>query len=148
MYTKPSVDDLIEGVSRTLQQVLLPLIKDRPDAAQTVPPVLATLERITEEWAKAVPNYVASNDDIEVTLADLAQSLESEPAGAQLRRLIDTLPPQPEWPHPHLLAERHRALKDALTEAMVILDLPAGPVASPAIQEADTKVLQLLRRFS
>ena len=48
MYTKPSVDDLIEGVSRTLQQVLLPLIKDRPDAAQTVPPVLATLERITE----------------------------------------------------------------------------------------------------
>jgi len=148
MYTKPSVDDLIEGVSRTLQQVLLPLIKDRPDAAQTVPPVLATLERITEEWAKAVPNYVASNEEFEVTLADLAQSLESEPAGAQLRRLIDTLPPQPEWPHPHLLAERHRALKDALTEAMVILDLPAGPDASAAIQEADTKVLQLLRRFS
>src|SRR5213082_963532 len=68
MYTKPSVDDLIEGVTRTLEQGLLPLLKDRPDAAQAIPPVVATLQRVTQEWAAAVSNLVASNDDIERTL--------------------------------------------------------------------------------
>ena len=65
MYTKPSVDDLIEGVTRTLEQGLLPLLKDRPDAAQAIPPVVATLQRVTQEWAAAVSNLVASNDDID-----------------------------------------------------------------------------------
>ena len=50
--TKPSVDNLIEGVSRTLEQGLLPLTKDSPPAAQAVPPVVVTLQRITEEGAE------------------------------------------------------------------------------------------------
>ena len=148
MYTKPSVDDLIEGVSRTLQQGLLPLLKDNPGAAQTIPPVLASLERITQEWAAAVSNLVASNQDIERTLGELAESFAHEPVGAQLQQLLTALPADDAGLDPHLLAERHRQLKDVLVEAFVILDLPAGPDASPAIQDADTKVLQLLRRFS
>src|SRR4051812_27749684 len=147
MYTKPSVDDLLEGVSRTLQQVVFPLLDDVPDAQQMIAPSLAVLGRAASEWASVAANLVADNEDLEQSLSAIAAIVSGEPVASDVQRVIAALPAQPAGLGARELAERNVRLKEALIDLMGVLDLPAEPGASAAVQEADVQVRDLLRRL-
>lgn len=72
MYTKPSMDDLLEGVARTLEHEMFPLLDDRPDVQRTIGPLLAVLDGVTNEWSDRAPHLAEDNDDIVATLNAVA----------------------------------------------------------------------------
>jgi aminoglycoside phosphotransferase (APT) family kinase protein len=146
MYAKPSIDDLIEGVARTLQFEVFPRLADNPDAQTAFPAMLALLDRIGSEWSGMAGHFVADNDAIEQTLAAVAQTVESEPAGADVQRVIASLPAG-NGLAAGALADRNHALKNALIAVIEALDLPAAADASEAIRDADAQVRALLQRM-
>jgi aminoglycoside phosphotransferase (APT) family kinase protein len=147
MFTKPSVDELIEGVSRTLQQVVFPLLEDVPDAQQAIAPCVAVLGRAMSEWANVGADLVADNEDIDQTLSAIAATVAGEPVASDVQRVIAGLPAQPAGLCARDLAERNVRLKEGVIELMVVLDLPASRSASPTIHDADVQVRELLRRL-
>ena len=146
MFTKPSLTELLDGVSRTVEHVLSPALQGTP-AADVLPRVLALLDRVEIEWPTASGHLAEDNLDIEHTLQRIehltgagvaAAAGDGGAAGtgaAAHQRSTDEL------------AERNRALKAQLVKAMETLDLPAAPGDPTERVHADLEVRQLLSRL-
>jgi len=147
VITKPSVDDLLEGVMRTLEGVILPQLEGRPAAQAGMEPVLGVLARIANQWSADAVAFTEDSDDIEATLRSVVTLLRNGATAnfaAIVERSLAELPP----PHssPRALADRNNLMKSAVAAAIESLDLPAGPGAPQAIRQADTEIRALLRR--
>ena len=132
MFTKPSLSDLLDGVVKTAENVLLPALHGLP-AADVVTGLLMALDRVEAEWPITARHLIEDNLDIEHTLrriermtatgaATLAMSASvgesMRGAGGNGRDQLLSV---------HELAEDNRRLKGALVSAIEALDLPAGP---------------------
>jgi aminoglycoside phosphotransferase (APT) family kinase protein len=156
MITKPSIAELLEGVERTLEHVVLPELggSSVPDRLTGV---LMVLDRVAAEWDGVARHLAEDNHDIEQTLNQVARLTSGAPApGLSSESLLAMVPPvAPGRDHPtgdeHLsaldLAERNRRLKAALVWTMEALDLPPSPGARRDVLEADGLVRQLLSRM-
>jgi aminoglycoside phosphotransferase (APT) family kinase protein len=139
MITKPSLGELLEGIAKTAEDVLLPAL-EASSVAERVTAILMLLDRVGAEWPLAARCLADDNLDIEQTL----ERIEAIMAGAH--RLV---PAQPEEVprDAHELADRNRRLKAALVRTMAVLDLPAGPADPPERAAADGEIRQLLSRL-
>jgi aminoglycoside phosphotransferase (APT) family kinase protein len=148
VITKPSIDDLLEGVTRTLEGVILPQLEGRPAAQAGMEPVLGVLARIANQWSADAVAFTQDSDDIEATLRSVLALLRDDATAslaAGVERSLASLPlPQPS---PRALADRNNLLKSAVVSAIDSLDLPAGPEAPEPAQQADAAVRALLRRM-
>jgi aminoglycoside phosphotransferase (APT) family kinase protein len=131
MFTTPSLSELLEGVSKTAEDVLLPELADSPVADRLIE-VLMVLDRVSAEWSSAAHHFAADNDDIRETLARIGQPA---PHGEQAADGSAAS-----------LAAENRRLKAALIAAIEALDLPAAPGDPAARLDADLEVRRLLGR--
>ena len=154
MFTKPSLSDLLEGVSKTAENVLLPALADSP-AADAITGMLVVLDRVEAEWPIAARHLADDNLDIEHTLRRI-ERMAAPAAGLAARAMSAALTPRSEGAAAtdreyHLstleLAEHNRRLKDALIWTIEALDLPAAADDPPAVRHADLEVRQLLLRM-
>jgi aminoglycoside phosphotransferase (APT) family kinase protein len=152
MFTKPSLSELLSGVSKTVEEVVLPALGDSP-AADRITALLTVLDRIEAEWPVAAGCLAADNTDIEHTLRRLEQfapaGVRLEPVGGLMGGPGAQMQPaeHDDQQSAHELAEHNRLLKSALIRAMDALDLPADPDAPPTVHQADLEVRQLLLRM-
>jgi aminoglycoside phosphotransferase (APT) family kinase protein len=139
MITKPSLSELLEGITKTAEDVLLPALQGT-SVVERVTSILMLLDRIEAEWPMAARCLADDNLDIEQTLGRVERIVG--PAGGEL------LPPNgAPSTNVHELADRNRQLKAALVRTMEVLDLPAGPDDPPERAAADGEVRQLLSRL-
>src|SRR5688500_3070807 len=114
MFTKPSLADLIEGITANAERHVLPALDGAP-AAQLLVDSLATLDRLAAEWSAASANLVVDNDDLRETLARIGRPAPTVPTTGD--GIVDA----------GALAAENCALKSALVAAIEDLDLPASP---------------------
>jgi aminoglycoside phosphotransferase (APT) family kinase protein len=147
MITKPSLSELLEGIAKTTEHVLLPALEGST-VADRVTSILMVLDRIEAEWPLAATHLLEDNVDIELTLRRIERTVGS-------RSPVD-LVPRPTAPadgdhERHLsvdeLVQQNGLLKSALVSAMEVLDLPAGPHDAPERRRADEEVGLLLTRM-
>ena len=127
MYAKPSIDDLIEGVARTLQFEVFPRLADNPDAQTAFPAMLALLDRIGSEWSGMAGHFVADNEAIEQTLAAVARAVENEPAGADVQRVLASLPAGNGMAAGALAERNHYPAIDPLMSVSRVMPAVVGP---------------------
>lgn len=135
MFTKPSLADLIHGISANAEQVVLPALAGRPEA-QVLVDTLATLDRVAAEWSTTAALLAVDNGDIRATLTRIADGRSRaaqplDPAGSDVASLA---------------AENCR-LKSAVIALIEELDLPASADAPAALRDADRQVRELLARM-
>ena len=130
MFTTPSLSELLEGVSKTTEDVLLPALADSPVADRLIE-VLMVLDRVSAEWSTAAHHLAADNDDIRETLARIGHLTPDD----AVDRTADAL------------AVENRRLKAALITMIEALDLPTGPNDPPIRRDADHEVRELLGRM-
>ena len=85
MITKPSLADLIEGITANAERHILPALGGTP-AAQLLVDSLATLDRLAAEWSATSANLAADNDDIRDTLARIGRPVVRRRLGRRRRR--------------------------------------------------------------
>jgi aminoglycoside phosphotransferase (APT) family kinase protein len=153
MITKPSLSDLLEGVSKTAEEVLRPAMGDSP-VADVITGILVVLDRVEAEWPSTTRHLADDNLDIEHTLRRIARTAPSAGlAGGGMSAALtsdvhgDVANGREHQLSAHELAEHNRRLKDALVWAMGALDLPARADDPPAVRHADLEVRQLLLRM-
>jgi aminoglycoside phosphotransferase (APT) family kinase protein len=148
VITKPSLSELLEGVAKTAEHVLLPALAGT-SVTERVTSILMLLDRVDAEWPLAARHLIEDNLDIELTL----QRIERVVAA---RRSVDIarhggFPVTDGEREHHLsvhdLAEHNRRLKSALVWTMEALDLPVGPTDPSDLRDADQEVRQLLSRM-
>ena len=147
MYTKPSMDDLLEGVVRTLEHEVFPKLSEVPDAQRTIMPILAVLDRVGNEWSDMALHLLAENEDIHGTLTAVADGLDGEAEGAAVQRLLSSVTPDSPSMSARALAEHNRLLKSTVVDVMDALDVPALPGAKDALVEADAQLRGLALRI-
>jgi aminoglycoside phosphotransferase (APT) family kinase protein len=148
MYTRPSVDELLDGIRRTIERELLPLLADNPDAERFALPILEVVDRAMAEWPTRADAYLADVSALRDVLEELAYIARHEPSSTAVRRVVDALPTIPEGAVAGDLAEIDNVHKASLVEVMSLLDLPAGSEASPARQKADAFLVQALLDYA
>jgi aminoglycoside phosphotransferase (APT) family kinase protein len=148
VITKPSLSELLEGVAKTAEQVLLPALAGS-SVVERVTSMLMVLDRVEAEWPLTARHLVEDNLDIELTLqrierlvasrrsVDIARQGGFHSADGERERHLSALE----------LAEHNGRLKAALVWTMEALDLPAGPADAPDLREVDNEVRQLLARM-
>src|SRR5215207_5195734 len=152
MFTKPSLSELLEGVSKTAENVLLPALAGSP-AADAVTALLTVLDRVEAEWPTNARHLAEDNLDIEQTLrrmeraAPAGVAAQAMSAGFRLPSPGATGSEREHHLSAHELAEHNRRLKGALIWAIEALDLPAGSDAPAPVRHADLEVRQLLARM-
>jgi aminoglycoside phosphotransferase (APT) family kinase protein len=132
MFTTPSLGELLEGVSKTAEDVLLPALGDSPLADRLIE-VLMVLDRVSAEWSTATHHLAVDNDDIRQTLARVGHAEHEVGIATDSSAAA--------------LAAENRRLKAALITRIESLDLPTVPDDPPARRAADVEVLQLLGRM-
>ena len=139
MITRPSIQELIDGVARNLERLTPATAADMPGL---ILPFLGVMDRLGNEWSGWSALLAADNEDIRATLAGLG--IAAPPAeGEVLQQALASLTAQQAVAR---MEAENRSLKQALADAIESLDLPAGPGATPAQQAADQAILALLRR--
>ena len=152
MFTKPSLSDLLEGVIKTAENVLLPALEGSP-AADVITGLLMALDRVEAEWPITARHLGEDNDDIEHTLRRIERTTATGATTRAISASIAESMPMPSGTgrdhqqSAHELAEHNRWLKGALVSAIEALDLPAGPGDPLAVRDADLEVRQLLSRM-
>ncbi|MFV0309259.1 MAG: phosphotransferase family protein [Desertimonas sp.] len=134
MFTKPSLADLIDGITANAERHILPALAGSP-AAQLLVDSMATLDRLAAEWSATSANLVVDNDDLRQTLARIGRPAPDAPSGAG--GVVDVAG----------LAAEHCALKTALVAAIEALDLPTSDSDAPDRRRVDDEVRQLLARM-
>ena len=134
MITKPSLADLIEGITANAERHILPALGGTP-AAQLLVDSLATLDRLAAEWSATSANLAADNDDIRATLVRIGQPAGDDRSGGA--DVVDV----------GVLAAENCRLKSALVAAIEDLDLPASSGDPEARRRIDDEVRQLLARI-
>jgi aminoglycoside phosphotransferase (APT) family kinase protein len=148
VITKPSLSELLEGVAKTAEHVLLPALVGS-SVVERVTSILMLLDRVEAEWPLASRHLIEDNLDIELTLQRIERVVLA-------RRSVD-IAGQGGFPvtdgerehhlSTHDLAEHNRRLKAALVWTMEALDLPADPTDPIELRDADEEVRQLLSRL-
>lgn len=137
MYTKPSVDDLLEGVKLTIENALLPGLESSPDLQRITLPILNVLDRISREWS--VKSSLLAEDTI--ALVSLIREVAALAAETSEGKEIALIAEQQAAPSPSAdtgeLADANNAAGEALIKIMEILDLPAAPGADGVRQQID-----------
>lgn len=150
MITKPSIGDLLEGASRTLEHVVL-LGRDGVGSAEQVTDVLGVLDRVAVEWPDVARHLAADNRDIDETLRYVVHLLgPAANPGAVADDIFGGLPAlqhEDGHPSPDALAEMNRRLRASLVHTIDVLDLPADSDGVPAAHEADAAVRDLIVRM-
>ncbi len=148
MITKPSLSELLEGIAKTTENVLMPALAGS-SISDPVVGILMLVDRIAAEWPVTARHLVEDNLDIELTLGrieravagpgsiDIARQGGFHGADGERERHLST----------HELAEHNRRLKAALVWTMEALDLPAAPTDPPERLQADQEVRELLARI-
>ena len=133
MITKPSLADLIEGITASTERLVLPALGTAPEA-QLLVDALTTLDRLASEWATMGANLVADNDDIRSTLARIDRPTTAAPDARDVTDIA-------------ALAAENGRLKGALIAAIDDLDLPSSSTDPAVLQHADREVRELLARI-
>ena len=133
VITRPSLRELIGGLVANLERATEP--QAGVSANELAVPMLSVLDRLANEWSSWADLLRADNEDIRQTLAPLAP------------QVLQGWNPDRTLPATEALEEENRALKQALSETIARLDLPAGPEAEPALAAADKAVVQLMQRM-
>lgn len=133
MFTKPSIADLVGGITANVERSVLPALGSSAEG-QLLVDALAVLDRLAAEWHTAAAHLVEDNTDISLTLDRLGRSPSAKGTsdGASDARS---------------LAEQNCRLKSALIATIEQLDLPATPGDPAAKQDADREVRELLARM-
>ncbi len=147
MITKPSLSELLDGIAKTTERVLMPALEGST-VVERLTSILMVLDRIEAEWPLAARHLLEDNLDIELTLRQIERAVASH-------RPVELLPPgfvPADGDHQrqltiHELAERNCRLKSALVSAMDALDLPARPDDAAELRQADHEVRLLLTRM-
>lgn len=142
MITRPSISELIEGVTRNLEWSMgqdPELIR----SADFLINVLQVVDRVDSEWSGWAERLAADNRDIAATLTRLG----AEPPGTAARS--EDAPSDPPDPARRIsdLEAGNRELKRRLVEFIEDRDLPAGAGSPPELQDADREVQALLLRI-
>ena len=138
MITRPSVAELTTGLIRNFEKLAQ---QQGAGVQQLMVPALAVLDRVQQEWPSWQALLCADNADLRATLTELAVVAlpPEQPAAAVASHLAGSAVAA--------LEEENRALKQALVDAIHVLDLPADAHSSTAAQAADAAVLALLQRM-
>jgi aminoglycoside phosphotransferase (APT) family kinase protein len=134
MFTKPSLADLIEGITANAERHVLPALGATPEA-QLLVDTLATLDRLAAEWSATSAHLAADNDDIRATLARIGRAATAPSADGH--DVTDVA----------ALAAENCRLKAALIATIDELDLPAPHDDPAAHHRADAEVRELLARI-
>jgi aminoglycoside phosphotransferase (APT) family kinase protein len=132
----PSISDLLEGVTLTLERVVLP---DPAASADVLTDLLGVIDRVAGVLPEHVRHLTDDNADMRSSLGRVKElagvdlGVDISPAGSSLA-IAD-------------LEDENCALKAAVVDVIARLDLPAGPDASAAQRDADREVLELLLRI-
>lgn len=136
MITKPSISDLLEGVTLNIERIVLP---DPAASVDLLTDVLGVIDRVATEWPEHVRHLTDDNADIRSSL-DRVQQLAGVELGIDVPAAGSPLAI-------HELEHENRALKAAVVDVIARLDLPAGDDATEAARDADREVLSLLQRI-
>jgi aminoglycoside phosphotransferase (APT) family kinase protein len=135
MITKPSIADLLEGVTLTLERVVLP---DPASSGEVLTEVLGAIDRVVGEWPDYARHLTTDNADMRSSLHRVLDLTAAD---------IGTLPAAASAMSIEELEHENRALKAAVVELIARLDLPAGDDASDDVRRADREILDLLLRI-
>src|SRR3954452_17758034 len=69
VITKPSLNDLLEGIAITAERVVQPRLEG--SGADPVTPILMLVDRISAQWPAAGCCFIEANLDLELTLGRL-----------------------------------------------------------------------------
>ena len=136
MITKPSLADLLEGVTLTLERVVLP---DPAASGDVLIDLLGVIDRVAGEWPEHIRHLTVDN-------ADMRSSLERLRDITGIEFGLD-VPPADDPLTIELLEHENCALKGSVVDAIARLDLPAGADAPESLRIADREVLDLLLRI-
>lgn len=136
MITKPSIAELLEGVTLTLERVVLP---DPAASGEVLTELLGVIDRVSGEWPELVRFLTEDNEDMRSSLRRVhaltgVDGGDAVPAPASALSIAD-------------LERENCALKTAVVGVIAQLDLPAAADAPDALRQADGEVLELLRRI-
>jgi aminoglycoside phosphotransferase (APT) family kinase protein len=149
VITQPSLSELLEGIAKTSEHVLLPALQGT-SVTERITHILLLLDRVEAEWPLSARALQADNLDIELTLRRVERAVASRRSTDVARPGRLASAPEPER-ESHLsaleLAEHNRRLKEALVWTMEALDLPHGPSDPADVRDADAEVVQLLSRM-
>lgn len=148
MYTRPSIADLLEGLTLTLDQHVIPLLEGNPDAQRLAVPLLAVLDRVAAEWHDRALRLTEDTKALAEGLTRLVKVMESEPDVVELTSILSRLDPVDPGASVAELIALNNAHKSAFVEVIRLLDLPAETGASSALKAADGLVLELLLAFA
>jgi aminoglycoside phosphotransferase (APT) family kinase protein len=135
MFTKPSLADLIDGITANAERHILPALDGSP-AAQLLVDSLATLDRLAAEWSATSANLAADNADIGATLTRIGRPGQLDPPDRS-DDVVDVA----------ALAAENCRLKSALIAAIEDFDLPASSSDSDERRRIDGEVRELLARM-
>jgi aminoglycoside phosphotransferase (APT) family kinase protein len=149
VITQPSLSELLEGLAKTSEHVLLPALRGS-SLVERVTEILMLLDRIEAEWPLSARFLVEDNLDIELTLSRVERAVGTRRStdvvrqgglgtgpDADRERQLSTVE----------LAAHNRRLKEALVWTMEALDLPAAPSDPAETREADGEIVALLSRM-
>ena len=134
MFTKPSLGDLVDGVTANAERNLLPSLGASPEGQQLLDALMA-LDRVAVEWSTAAVRLAEDNHDIGTTLARIGRPVDDVQTNHDGSATVD------------VLAADNRRLKAGVIGAIEALDLPSSLDDPPAVQRADREVRELLARM-
>jgi len=149
VITQPSLGELLEGIAKTSEHVLLPALQGT-NVVDRVTDILMLLDRVEAEWPLTARFLLEDNFDIELTLSRVERAVGSRRSTDVVRQGAVRAQPDPDRERhlsTHELAEHNRRLKEALVWTMEALDLPAAPSDPADVREADREIVALLARM-
>src|SRR5262245_4498165 len=127
MYTRPSIDDLIEGAIVSLQNHILPAV-DNPKAQATVGMIQAVLQQVRQTLPQYEGLLADEHNAMTRLFKDVAATIGETP-GAEADRIrrrgmeLGALEDYPEPVDKAALAAAHSQLTAAIVDTMVDLDV-------------------------
>lgn len=140
MITRPSIQELLDGIIGNLERVITE--PDAGNAQKLATPLLAVVDRVSNEWSGWAGLLQDDNTDLRATLAALGATLTPAPATE-----LPSTSPAAGLAAVAALEADNRTLRAALVATIERLDLPAEADASSARKHADQTVLALLSRM-
>ena len=147
MITRPTIQELFDGVVRNLEGAAQPgTVSGAGSAAGSdvhtlITPLLGVMDRLSNEWSNWSALLIEDNEDIRHTLKDLGVAVPK--AQGDVSRVLASGSAAQAIEQ---IEAENRALKQALVESIESLDLPPIADASPEQLAADSAILELLRR--
>jgi hypothetical protein len=132
---RPNLDDILAGVQRLLQNDLVPALATTPFLAEQAMYATLLLEYGKKLWPRLHLALAEEHGDLRATLATVVAQLAADPAAATLAIAIERqlLEPTTDVASSTLdvLAARNASLRDAVSQAVALLDEREAEHAAP-----------------